>query len=255
VRPGEMIARVARPSAGQTQAGFERTGLEDRSRRGESSSRIGTSRAHPPGQRRASLLSDGTVLMPPAGPTGHGPGHVHRKSAAEILADMEDVAVVPATRTRPFRQGRLRLERPVFSGNAAVKAAEDLRAKVLAFSAGIWESPFRTSPLSPRRRRGKEGRSELAKIAHMSTRVGPRGTRGLRSFRASTRPYPTAPISRKWPSMSAPGTSGCGVSTPIRTAARHQSALRWANLRGNPEAVGHSLTRNVYAKDGRCLNP
>ena len=86
------------------------------------------------------LLSDGTLLMLSGGADlGTGLDTVTAKSAAEILGlDMADVEVVSGdTDVTPFDKGAYASSGTYFSGNAALRAAEDLRDKAFAAAAAI----------------------------------------------------------------------------------------------------------------------
>ncbi len=119
------------------------------------------------------LLPDGSLLMLSGGADlGTGLDTVTAKAAAEILCvDMGDVTVVSGdTDTTPFDSGAYASSGTFFSGNAAVKAAEDLRDKCLALAANLLGEPVEDLELVPRGViRGKKGEITLAKLAHMAT--------------------------------------------------------------------------------------
>ena len=119
------------------------------------------------------LLPDGSLLMLSGGADlGTGLDTVTAKAAAEIMClDMADVTVVSGdTDTTPFDKGAYASSGTFFSGNAAVRAAEDLRDKCIKTAAGILGAPESDLELVPRGVvRGKRGEISLAKLAHMST--------------------------------------------------------------------------------------
>ncbi len=119
------------------------------------------------------LLPDGSLLMLSGGADlGTGLDTVTAKAAAEIMClDMADVTVVSGdTDTTPFDKGAYASSGTFFSGNAAVRAAEDLRDKCIKTAAGILGEPESDLELVPRGVvRGKRGEISLAKLAHMST--------------------------------------------------------------------------------------
>ncbi|HPB66770.1 MAG TPA: molybdopterin-dependent oxidoreductase, partial [Spirochaetales bacterium] len=107
------------------------------------------------------LLPDGSLLMLSGGADlGTGLDTVTAKAAAEILCvDMGDVTVVSGdTDTTPFDSGAYASSGTFFSGNAAVKAAEDLRDKCLALAANLLGEPVENLELVHRGVvRGKKG--------------------------------------------------------------------------------------------------
>jgi len=119
------------------------------------------------------LLPDGSLLMLSGGADlGTGLDTVTAKAAAEILCvDMGDVTVVSGdTDTTPFDSGAYASSGTFFSGNAAVRAAEDLRDKCLKIAAGLLGEPVEDLELVHRGVvRGKKGEITLAKLAHMAT--------------------------------------------------------------------------------------
>lgn len=118
------------------------------------------------------LLTDGTLLMLSGGADlGTGLDTVTAKAAAEIMGlDMLDVTVVSGdTDTTPFDKGAYASSGTYFSGNAAVRAAEDLRDKCIKVASEILGEAPADLKLVPRGViRGKRGEITLAKLAHMS---------------------------------------------------------------------------------------
>ncbi|HTX71692.1 MAG TPA: molybdopterin cofactor-binding domain-containing protein, partial [Rectinemataceae bacterium] len=118
------------------------------------------------------LLSDGTILMLSGGADlGTGLDTLTAKSAAEILGvDMEDVAVVSGdTDVTPFDKGAYASSGTFFSGNAAVRAAEDLRDKIIAAAAVVLgENPADLTIAHRGLVRGRKGEVSFAQLAHIS---------------------------------------------------------------------------------------
>ncbi|MDP3178100.1 MAG: molybdopterin-dependent oxidoreductase, partial [Spirochaetaceae bacterium] len=119
------------------------------------------------------LLADGTALLLSGGADlGTGLDTVTAKVAAEILGlDMEDISVLSGdTDVTPFDKGAYASSGTFFSGNAALRAAEDLRAKAIAVAATILgEDPSALRVERPGRIVGARGEVSLAKLAHMAT--------------------------------------------------------------------------------------
>ena len=119
------------------------------------------------------LLTDGTLLMLSGGADlGTGLDTVTAKAAAEIMGlDMLDVTVVSGdTDTTPFDKGAYASSGTYFSGNAAVRAAEDLRDKCIKVASQILgEAPADLKLVPHGVIRGKRGEISLAKLAHMAT--------------------------------------------------------------------------------------
>jgi len=118
------------------------------------------------------LLADGTLLMLSGGADlGTGLDTVTAKAAAEILGlDLVDVAVISGdTDVTPFDKGAYASSGTYFSGNAAVKAAEDLRDRCLAAAAVVLGEPVADLRIVPHGIvRGKKGEVTLARLAHLS---------------------------------------------------------------------------------------
>lgn len=209
------------------------------------------------------LLPDGTVLMLSGGADlGTGLDTLTAKAAAEILGlDMEDVQVVSGdTDTTPFDKGAYASSGTFFSGNAAVRAAEDLRAKIVAVASGILGEPASDLRLVPRGIvQGKKGELTLAKIAHMSTQGEHHGDLvGFGSFKSD---HAAIPYGAHFAEVAVNERTGdvrvrrfhayqdCG--TPINPA------LAIGQIYGGIlKAIGHSLYEQmIYDSEGRCVNP
>ena len=209
------------------------------------------------------LLPDGTVLMLSGGADlGTGLDTLTAKAAAEILGlDMEDVEVVSGdTDTTPFDKGAYASSGTFFSGNAAVRAAEDLRAKIITVASGILGEPESDSRLAHRGIvKGKKGELTLAKIAHMSTQGEHHGDLvGFGSFKSD---HAAIPYVAHFAEVAVNVRTGdvkvrrfhayqdCG--TPINPA-----LARGQIYGGILKAVGHPLYEQmIYDSEGRCLNP
>ncbi|HSV56776.1 MAG TPA: molybdopterin-dependent oxidoreductase Mo/Fe-S-binding subunit [Magnetospirillaceae bacterium] len=211
----------------------------------------------------ARLMSDGSVLMLSGGADlGTGLDTVIAKAAAEILClEMEDVEVVSGdTDVTPFDKGAYASSGTYFSGNAAVRAAEDLRAKVLAAAAPVLGEPESALRLVHRGIvRGRSGDLSLAKLAHMSTQGEYHGELvGLGSFKTDHSAFPygahfaEVAVNRRTGDLKLRrfhAYQDCG--TPINPA------LALGQIYGGIlKAVGHSLYEELLYDDrGRCVNP
>ncbi|GAB1482444.1 molybdopterin-dependent oxidoreductase Mo/Fe-S-binding subunit [Treponema sp.] len=208
------------------------------------------------------LLADGTLLMLSGGADlGTGLDTVTAKAAAEILGvDMDDVAVVSGdTDITPFDKGAYASSGTFFSGNAAVRAAEDLRDKCLKIAASILDEPLDDLKIVNRGIiRGKRGEITLAKLAHMS--VQGEGHHELVGFGNFKTEHAAFPYGAHFVEAAVNVRSGevklnryhayqdCG--TPINPA------LAIGQIYGGVmKAVGHSLYEELlFDKDGKPLN-
>jgi len=171
------------------------------------------------------LLPDGSLLMLSGGADlGTGLDTITAKTAAEILGlDMSDVTVISGdTDTTPFDKGAYASSGTYFSGGAALRAAEDLRRKVLAAAAGILGEPLDALRIEPRGRVvGGSGEISLAELGHRSVQARALANSRLRHLQdRPTSAFPTAPISSRWRSTSAPAKPRSSVTTPTRIAER-----------------------------------
>jgi putative selenate reductase molybdopterin-binding subunit len=209
------------------------------------------------------LLSDGTLLMLSGGADlGTGLDTVTAKAAAEILGlDMADVEVVSGdTDTTPFDKGAYASSGTYFSGNAALRAAEDLRDKVLAAASAVLGESASDLRIAPRGRVvGKKGETSLARLAHMSIQgEGHHELVGYGSFKTEHAAFPYGAHFVEAAVNSRTGEvklkkyyayQDCG--TPINPA------LAMGQIYGGVmKAVGHSLYEEmIYDEAGRCVNP
>ena len=208
------------------------------------------------------LLSDGTLLMLSGGADlGTGLDTITAKTAAEILGlDVADVSVISGdTDITPFDKGAYASSGTFFSGNAALRAAEDLRRRVFETAAPILGE--RPEDLRIEYRGmvvGKKGRISLAELGHIS--VQGEGHGELSGFGSFKTDHAAFPYGAHFAQVAVNVRSGevkvqryhayqdCG--TPINPAlARGQ--VFGAILK----SIGHSLYEELLFDDsGRCLN-
>jgi putative selenate reductase molybdopterin-binding subunit len=209
------------------------------------------------------LLADGTLLMLSGGADlGTGLDTVTAKSAAEILGlDMEDVEVVSGdTDVTPFDKGAYASSGTYFSGNAALRAAEDLRDKAFATAAAILGEEAGKLRIEHRGRIvGERGEVSLARLAHIS--VQGEGHHELVGFGSFKTEHAAFPYGAHFVEVAVNARTGevkikryhayqdCG--TPINPA------LAMGQIYGGVmKAVGHSLYEEmIYDEEGRCVNP
>jgi len=209
------------------------------------------------------LLADGSLLVLSGGADlGTGLDTVTAKTAAELLGlDMEDVSVISGdTDITPFDKGAYASSGTYFSGNAALRAAEDLRRKVLETAAGILGEAAEFLRIEPRGRVvGRKGEISLAELGHLSVQGEHHGELvGFGSFKTDHAAFPY-------------GAHFAEVAVNIRTGdvvLRRFHAYQDCGTPINPslalgqvygailKSVGHSLWEEmIYDEKGRCLNP
>jgi putative selenate reductase molybdopterin-binding subunit len=209
------------------------------------------------------LLSDGTLLMLSGGADlGTGLDTLTAKTAAELLGlDMEDVEVISGdTDVTPFDKGAYASSGTFFSGSAALRAAEDLRAKVLAAAAVVLGEDASGLLIAHRGMvRGKKGVVSLATLAHMSVQgEGHHELVGFGSFKSDHAAFPygahfvEAAVNERTGEVRLRryhAYQDCG--TPINPA------LAMGQIYGGVmKAIGHSLYEEmIYDGQGRCVNP
>ena len=209
------------------------------------------------------LLADGTLLMLSGGADlGTGLDTVTAKAAAETLGlDVDDVAVVSGdTDLTPFDKGAYASSGTFFSGNAALKAAEDLRDKVLAAASELLGEPASGLRIEHRGKVvGAKGTVTLGEIAH---RAGEgEGFGELVGFGSFKTLHAAFPYGAHFAEVRVNERTGevrlerfhvyqdCG--TPINPA-----LAKGQIFGGVLKAVGHSLYEELLFDDkGRCLNP
>ncbi|HNX30925.1 MAG TPA: molybdopterin-dependent oxidoreductase Mo/Fe-S-binding subunit [Holophaga sp.] len=209
------------------------------------------------------LLADGTVLVLSGGADlGTGLDTITAKAAAEILGlDMADVSVVSGdTDMTPFDSGAYASSGTFFSGGAAVKAAENLRDKILEVASKLLGEDAADLSIVPRGRVvGRKGEITLAQLAHMSTQGEGHGDLvGIGGFKTNHAAIPY-------------GAHFAEVAVNVRTGdvkVRRFHAYQDCGTPINPalakgqifgaclKALGHSLYEEmIYDAEGRCLNP
>ncbi len=209
------------------------------------------------------LLADGTALVLSGGADlGTGLDTVTAKAAAEILGlDLEDIAVISGdTDITPFDKGAYASSGTYFSGNAALKAAEDLGRKILDAASAVLGEPVADLAIVHRGVvRGRKGEVTLAKLAHLATQgEGHAELVGIGGFKTD---HAAFPYGAHFAEVEVDVRTGdvklrrfhvyqdCG--TPINPA------LALGQIYGGVmKAVGHSLYEEIlYDKEGRCVNP
>jgi putative selenate reductase molybdopterin-binding subunit len=209
------------------------------------------------------LLADGTLLMLSGGADlGTGLDTITAKAAAEILGlDMEDVEVISGdTDVTPFDKGAYASSGTYFSGNAALRAAEDLRDKAFAAASTLLGEPASDLKIAHRGRIvGAKGETSLAHLAHMSIQgEGHHELVGFGSFKTEHAAFPygahfvEAAVNARTGEVKLKkyyAYQDCG--TPINPA------LAMGQIYGGVmKAVGHSLYEEmIYDEAGRCVNP
>ncbi len=118
------------------------------------------------------LASDGTLIVHPGGADiGTGLDTVVAKLTAEVLkTPLEDVTILSGdTDHSVFDKGAYASSGTCFSGNAAKRAAEALRDKILSCAAEMLEEPLsQLSIEAPSQVRGQNGVVKFSEIAHKS---------------------------------------------------------------------------------------
>jgi len=209
------------------------------------------------------LLADGTLLLLSGGADlGTGLDTVTAKLAAEVLGlDLEDVTVISGdTDSTPFDKGAYASSGTYFSGGAALRAAENLRAKVFATAAAILGEKPEDLRIEPKGRVvGLRGEITLAKLGHLS--VQGEGHGELVGFGTFKTDHAAFPFGAHFVQVAVNSRTGevkvlryhayqdCG--TPINPA------LAIGQVYGAAlKAIGHSLYEEMlYDEHGRCLNP
>ncbi len=209
------------------------------------------------------LLSDGTALLLSGGADlGTGLDTVTSKAAAEILGlDMEDITVISGdTDLTPFDKGAYASSGTYFSGNAALKAAEDLREKILAAAAELLGEPKSGLKLVHRGKIvGTKGTLTLGDIAHRASQG--EGFGELSGFGCFKTLHSAFPYGAHFAEVRVNTRTGdvklerfhvyqdCG--TPINPA-----LAKGQIYGGVMKAVGHSLYEEMlYDDSGTCVNP
>ncbi len=207
------------------------------------------------------LLTDGSFLMRSGGADlGTGLDTVLAKVAAETLCcDMDRVAVVTGdTDTTPFDKGAFASSGTFYTGNAGLKAAQDLARRILAAAGDMLGEPLEALRLEhPGRVVGSKGSLDYAAIAHhCHGGDGPGELCGRASFTTDEAAIPYA-------------AHFCEVAVDEETGAievRRYLAVVDCGTPINPElaavqvegaivkSLGHALYEEmVFDRAGRCL--
>ncbi len=207
------------------------------------------------------LLSDGTFMVHSGGADlGTGLDTALAKIVAETLCcDMGSVAVITGdTDITPFDKGAYASSGTYFTGNAALKAAEALSAKLLDAAAGILKEPREDLALAhPGKVAGRRGSVDYAAIAReRQTGEGGGELMGSATFTTDDAAFPYA-------------AHFCRVGVNTRTGAievRSYHAVHDCGTPINPElavgqvyggilkSIGHALYEEmIFDAEGRCL--
>jgi len=207
------------------------------------------------------LLTDGTFIVHSGGADlGTGLDTVLAKIAAETLrCDMDRVAVLTGdTDTTPFDKGAYASSGTYFSGNAVLKAAEDLARKMREAASALLREPEGDLVLEfPGKIAGKRGSVDYAALAHHGhTGEGHGELAGHASFTTEDCAFPYA-------------AHFCEVAVNARTGAvqvRKYHAFHDSGTPINPDlavgqvygavlkSIGHALYEEmIFDKEGRCL--
>ena len=212
---------------------------------------------------RVTLLSDGSLTVHTGGSDiGTGLDTVCAKVAAEVLqADLNKVAVISGdTDNTPFDTGAYASSGTYFSGHAALKAAEDLKKKILKNAAVMLDEPVEDLELEyPETVKGKKGSISFYKIAHKAESGAGSGQL------IGDAPYVTHDTAIPY------GAHFCQVVVNKRTGdlkIQKYHAYMDCGTPINPElaegqvyggvlkSIGHSLWEDmVMDENGTCLNP
>jgi putative selenate reductase molybdopterin-binding subunit len=210
------------------------------------------------------LLADGTVILLSGGADlGTGLDTVTAKLVAEALClEMDDVAVVSGdTDHTPFDKGAYASSGTYFSGNAALLAAQELRAKILEAAAPLLGAATADLRLEPRGRVVAPGGREtsLAELGHQAIQgAGHHELEGHGHFKTEHAAFPYGVQFVELEANRRDGTvrvrrfhawQDCG--TPINPA-----LARGQIYGGVLKAIGHALYEEMlYDAEGRCINP
>lgn len=207
------------------------------------------------------LLSDGTFMVHSGGADlGTGLDTVLAKIVAETLCcDMDSVAVITGdTDITPFDKGAYASSGTYFTGNAVLRAAEELSAKLLDAAACMLKEPREDLAIThPGRVTGRSGSVDYAAIAReRQTGEGGGELMGSASFTTDDAAFPYA-------------AHFCRVGVNTRTGAidvQSYHAVHDCGTPINPElaagqvyggilkSIGHALYEEmIFDPDGRCL--
>ncbi len=208
------------------------------------------------------MLGDGSLMVHSGGADiGTGLDTVCVKLVAEVLCtDMDNVSILSGyTDNTPFDTGAYASSGTFFSGNAAKKAAEALKDKIIETASGLLEEPREDLELVyPSIVRGKKGEVTFGEIAWETQRGEGRGQLvGHASYTTEDASFPY-------------GAHFCQVAVNTRTGViriEKYYALQDCGTPINPElaegqiyggvlkSIGHALYEELLMdEDGRCLN-
>jgi putative selenate reductase molybdopterin-binding subunit len=209
------------------------------------------------------LQSDGSFIVHSGGTDlGTGLDTLCVKMASETLcADMEKISIISAdTDHTPFDTGAYASSGTFFSGSAALKAAQDLKEKILAAASEILREPVENLQMVyPALVRGTRRTLSFQDIArHVEKGSGQGPLEGQGTFTSENAAFPY-------------GAHFCEVAINTRTGEikiRKYYALQDCGTPINPElaegqvyggvlkAIGHSLWEEMKMNaNGKCLNP
>ncbi|HEY9053372.1 MAG TPA: molybdopterin-dependent oxidoreductase Mo/Fe-S-binding subunit [Rectinemataceae bacterium] len=209
------------------------------------------------------LLPDGTALLLSGGADlGTGLDTLTAKVAAEALGlELADISVVSGdTDATPFDKGAYASSGSFFSGKAALLAAEDLKAKIIAAASPLLGEPTEDLRIEHRGRVvGRKGEISFARLGHVS--VQGQGHGELVGFGSFKTEHAAFPYGAHFAQVAVNPRTGqvrvqryhayqdCG--TPINPALA-KGQIYGAVLK----SIGHSLYEEMlYDEAGRCLNP
>ena len=209
------------------------------------------------------MLGDGSFVVHSGGADlGTGLDTVLAKVAAEVLCcPMDRVAVLSGdTDNTPFDTGAYASSGTFFTGNATLKAAEALKAKIIDTAAGMLDTPAERLELQfPGEVAGSSGRVSLLEVARVTqSGEGAGQLIGYASYTTEDSSFPYA-------------AHFCEVGVNTRTGeikVRRYYAIHDSGTPVNPElalgqiyggalkSIGHTLYEEMIFDDsGRLLNP
>lgn len=212
---------------------------------------------------RVTLISDGSLIVHSGGADlGTGLDTVCAKMASEVLcADLDQISVISGdTDNTPFDTGAYASSGTYFSGNAAKKAAEDLKEKILTRAADLLNENIEDLELEfPGNVKGKKNSISFYKIAHdAESGTGPGQLAGHGSYTTEDTALPY-------------GVHFCEVAVNTKTGkvdVEKYYALMDCGTPINPEiaegqvyggvlkSIGHTLWEDMKMdENGVCLNP
>jgi len=209
------------------------------------------------------LLTDGTLLVRSGGADlGTGLDTMCVKIASEVLSvPMDEIAVLSGdTDTTSFDTGAYASSGTYFSGNAVLRASEDLKKKILDAASDMLGEPAEDLTLElPSLVKGKKGEVSFEEISRDCLTGEGRGQLiGSASYTTEDSAFPY-------------GAHFCQVAVNTRTGAievQKYYALQDCGTPINPElalgqiyggvmkSIGHTLYEEmVFDERGRCINP